>query len=237
MSEKHKQKMKAVGFDYGNTLTWSGKPLNWQQFYPEALTAALQTTGADITPEKLQAGAIILLKYNTRVNNREWEVTSDTIFTELFAAWGITTQSTLKPAKDAFYSFFFTKTEVFPETESVLKELKKKNIKIGVLSNTAYGADKEYLIGSTPQINQYYDVCLASTEVGFRKPHAAGFLQLLQALQVQADDCLFVGDEPVDVIGANKTGMVSVLINRSGEKRDYGQKYTISSLTEILELV
>ena len=59
----------------------------------------------------------------------------------------------------------------------------------------------------------------------------------MQALQVQAGDCLFVGDEPVDVIGANKAGMVSVLINRSGEKRDYGQKYTVNSLTEILELV
>jgi putative hydrolase of the HAD superfamily len=229
--------IKAVGFDYGNTLTWSGMPLNWQQFYPEALTAALQTAGSAITSENLLAGEKILLKYNTRVNNRDWAVTSDTVFKELFAAWGITALSALKPAKDAFYSFFFTKTEVYPETESVLKELKKKNIKIGVLSNTAYGADKEYLIGSTPQINQYYDVCLASTEVGFRKPHTAGFLQLLQALQVQAGDCLFVGDEPVDVIGANKAGMISVLINRSGEKRDYGQKYTISSLQDILKLV
>jgi putative hydrolase of the HAD superfamily len=229
--------MKAVGFDYGNTLTWSGMPLNWRQFYPEALTAALKAADVNITPEKLQAGEKILLKYNTRVNNRDWEVTSDTVFRELFAAWGITARSGLQPAKDTFYSFFFTKTEVYPETESVLKELKKKNIKIGVLSNTAYGADKEYLIGSTPQINQYFDVCLASTEVGFRKPHTKGFLQLLQALQVPAGDCLFVGDEPVDIIGANKTGMISVLINRSGEKRDYGQKYTVSSLTEILKLV
>ena len=229
--------IKAVGFDYGNTLTWSGMPLNWKDFYREALTATLAVTDSGINPDKLGAGEKILFKYNTRVNNRDWEVTSDTVFKELFAAWGIADISLLKPAKDAFYSFFFTKTQVYPETESVLKELKKKNIKIGVLSNTAYGADKEYLIGSTPQINQYYDVCLASTEVGFRKPHTAGFLQLLQALQVQAGDCLFVGDEPVDVIGANKAGMISVLINRSGEKRDYGQKYTISSLQDILKLV
>ena len=211
--------------------------MNWQQFYPAALTATLKAAGVNITPEKLQAGEKVLFKYNTRVNNRDWEITSDTVFTELFAAWGITAPSGLQPAKDAFYSFFFTKTEVYPEAESVLKELKKKNIKIGVLSNTAYGADKEYLIGSTPQINQYFDVCLASTEVGFRKPHTAGFLQLLRALQVQAADCLFVGDEPVDVIGANKTGMVSVLINRSSEKHDYGQKHTVSSLTEILKLI
>jgi putative hydrolase of the HAD superfamily len=229
--------IKAVGFDYGNTLTSSGMPLNWQQFHPEALTAVLAATNSGINPDKLAAGEKILFKYNTRVNERDYEVTSETVFTELFSAWGIADISLLKPAKDAFYSFFFTKTEVYPETESVLKELKKQNIKIGVLSNTAYGADKEYLIGSTPQINQYYDACLASTDVGFRKPHTAGFLQLLQAMQVQAGDCLFVGDEPVDVIGANKTGMISVLINRSGEKRDYGQKYTVSSLTEILELV
>jgi len=213
--------IRAVAFDYGNTLTWSGMPLNWQQFYPAALTAALKAADVNITPAKLQAGAKILLKYNTRVNERDWEVTSDTVFTELFEQWGITARSALQPAKDAFYSFFFTKTEVYPEAESVLKELKKKNIKIGVLSNTAYGADKEYLIGSTPQINQYFDVFLASTEVGFRKPHTKGFLQLLRALQVPAGECLFVGDEPVDVIGANKTGMVSVLINRSTEKHDY----------------
>ena len=229
--------IKAVGFDYGNTLTWSGMPLNWKDFYREALTATLAVTDSGINPDKLGAGEKILFKYNTRVNERDWEVTSYTVFTELFAAWGIADTSLLKPAKDAFYSFFFTKTEVYPETETVLKELKKKNIKIGVLSNTAYGADKEYLIGSTPQINRYFDVCLASMEVGFRKPHPAGFLQLLQVLQVQAGDCLFVGDEPVDVIGANKTGMVSVLINRSTEKRDYGQKYTINSLIEVLKLV
>jgi putative hydrolase of the HAD superfamily len=229
--------IKAVGFDYGNTLTDSALPMNWKDFYREALTAVLAATNSGINPDKLAAGEKILFKYNTRVNERDWEVTSDTVFTELFSAWGIADLSLLKPAKDAFYSFFFTKTEVYPETESVLKELKKQNIKIGLLSNTAYGADKEYLIGSTPQINQYYDACLASTDVGFRKPHTAGFLQLLQAMQVQAVDCLFVGDEPVDVIGANKTGMISVLINRSGEKRDYGQKYTVSSLTEILELV
>jgi putative hydrolase of the HAD superfamily len=229
--------MKAVAFDYGNTLTLSGMPLNWKDFYREALTAALAAAGSEINPDKLATGEKILFKYNTRVNERDYEVTSDMVFTDLFQAWGITDISLLKPAKDTFYSFFFTKTEVYPETETVLKELKKKNIKIGVLSNTAYGADKEYLIGRTPQINQYFDACLASTEVGFRKPHVKGFRQLLQMLQVQAEDCLFVGDEPVDVIGANKAGMVSVLINRSGEKLDYGQKYTINSLTDILKLI
>jgi len=235
--ERHKHQLKAVAFDYGNTLTSSGMPQNCQQFYAEALTAVLKTADCVVTPEKLQAGEKILLKYNTRVNERDWEVTSDTIFTELFAAWGIADLSLLKPAKDTFYSFFFNKTEVYPETESVLKELIEKNIKIGVLSNTAYGADREYLIGSTPQINRYFDVFLASAEVGFRKPHTSGFLILIQSLGVHAEDCLFVGDEPADIIGANRVGMISVLINRGSDKYDYGQKYTINSLGDLLKLV
>ena len=94
--------------------------MNWKDFYREALTAALKAADANITPEKLQAGEKVLFKYNTRVNQRDWEVTSDTVFSELFTAWGIADISLLKPAKDAFYSFFVTKTGVYPETESVL---------------------------------------------------------------------------------------------------------------------
>ena len=229
--------IKAVAFDYGNTLTDSGVPLNWQKFYPEALTAALKAADSAVTPEKLLAGEKILLKYNTRVNEREYEVTSDTIFTGLFREWGIADLSGFKLSKDAFYSFFIRKTEIYPETESVLKELKSKNIKLGVLSNTAYGADKEYLLAGTPGLVQYFDVVLTSTEVGFRKPHMKGFLQLIGELKVNAADCLFIGDEPVDVIGANRVGMISVLINRGNDKRDYGQKYTMNSLTDILKLV
>lgn len=36
---------------------------------------------------------------------------------------------------------------------------------------------------------------------------------------------------------ANKVGMISVLINRSGDRSDYGQIYTIISLRDVLNLV
>ena len=81
-------------------------PLNWKDFYREALTAALAATDSGINPDKLAAGEKILFKYNTRVNERDWEVTSDTVFADLFQAWGIADLSLLKSAKDAFYSFF-----------------------------------------------------------------------------------------------------------------------------------
>ena len=229
--------IKAVGFDYGNTLTDSGMPMNWKDFYREALTAVLAVTNSGINPDKLAAGEKILFKYNTRVNERDYEVNSDTVFADLFQAWGIADLSLLKPAKDAFYPSFFNRTELYPETESVLRELKNKHFKLGVLSDTAYGADKEYLLNGIPPIKQYFKVILASTDVGFRKPHTKGFLQLIKELNVETADCFFVGDEPKDIIGANRVGMISVLVNRNNEKLDYGQKYIINSLTDILKLV
>jgi len=229
--------MKAVAFDFGNTLASSGLPLNWQNFYRDALTAVLTVTDSDINPNKLQDGEKILLKYNTRVNEREYEVTSDTIFNDLFQAWDIADLSMFKVAKDAFFPFFFRRTEPYPETESVLKELKSKNIRIGVLTDTAYGADKEYLTDRIPDLMRYFDVFLSSTDVGFRKPNVKGYLQLAKELKVKGEECLFVGDEPKDVIGANKVEMISVLVNRNNDKREYGQKYTVNSLRDILNLI
>jgi putative hydrolase of the HAD superfamily len=229
--------MKAVVFDFGNTLASSGLPLNWQIFYREALSAVLSVAGTEISSPNLQAGEKILLKYNTRVNERDYEISADTIFTELFNEWNINGLSALKPAKDAFYSYFSKKTELYPETESILKELKNKNIKIGVLTDTAYGADTEYLTASIPGLLPYIDVFLSSTDVGYRKPNVKGYLQIIKEFKIQPAEFLFVGDEHKDIIGANKVNMVSVLVNRSNEKVDYGQKYTVNSLIDILELI
>jgi putative hydrolase of the HAD superfamily len=179
--------MKAVAFDFGNTLASSGLPLNWEEFYRDALTTVLAVVNSDINPIKLQAGEKILLKYNTRVNDREYEVYSDTIFSELFREWGITDLSNFRRAKDTFFSFFLRKTVLYPETEWVLKELKSRNIKVGVLTDTAYGADKEYLINGVSNLMQYIDVFLASTDVGFRKPNTKGYFQLAKELCVKLD--------------------------------------------------
>jgi putative hydrolase of the HAD superfamily len=229
--------MKAVLFDFGNTLASSGLPLNWQEFYRDALTKTLGTLGINADLRKMQVGEKVLLKYNTRVNPREYEVSSDMIFNELFREWGTKDSTKVNKAKDSFYSFFLGRSELYPDTEPTLKELKKRNLKIGVLTDTAYGADKEYLISGVPDIIQYIDFFLASTDVGFRKPNSKGYFQLVKELNTNAADCMFVGDEEKDIIGANMAGMISVLIDRNDSKVDYGQRFTIKSLEDILKII
>lgn len=48
---------------------------------------------------------------------------------------------------------------------------------------------------------------------------------------------IFIGDEEKDIIGAKKLGIVSALINRSKEIKDFGQDYTLESLSGIFSIL
>jgi len=229
--------IKAVLFDFGNTLLKSNFPLSWQDSYRNAITDILQSIGEEASHERIRAGEEILLKYNTRVNPREYEVTADEIFTEMFGLWGIGGSGGIRTAKDTFASFFMRESELYEDTIPVMKKLKAKDIRMGILTNTAYGLDREYLARDAVEIMPFLGAFLTSTEVGFRKPNTAGYSRLVGELGVNPADCLFVGDEEVDVAGANASGMISVLIDRNGKGHRYGQIHTIRSLYDIMELV
>ena len=72
--------------------------------------------------------------------------------------------------------------------------------------------------------------------MGYRKPNAQGFKELSKKLGVSESEMMFIGDESKDIIGANNTGMLSVLINRENEEVNYGQKNTIKTLAELLDI-
>ena len=50
------------------------------------------------------------------------------------------------------------------------------------------------------------------------------------------DKMAFVGDEKKDVECAKNARAIAVLINRSGEEKNYGQDYTIRRLDELLDI-
>ena len=212
-------------------------PLNWQEFYREAIIDILSNIGLDVNPDRIRNGEDVLLKYNTRVNPREHEVDSNTIFSELFSRWGIDDPRKIKTGKDTFASFFMKHSELYSDSVTLLRELKKMGLKIGVLTNVAYGMDKEYMIRDIAEMSQYIDIFLTSTEIGFRKPNTRGYHELAKKLGINVTECMFVGDEEVDIEGANASGMVSVLIDRDGHNNQYGQVYTVRTLCDILELI
>jgi putative hydrolase of the HAD superfamily len=231
--------IKAIGFDIGHTLVKYNSPLNWKSLYPDALRKVLYDCRIDKTDNKMELAIRVLSKYNTRENPREYEVSSDRIFKEIFDVWGEPYEpyDGIIAAKNAFYGFFQADAVCFDDTVEVLDKLTASGIHIGFLTDVAYGMDNEYALADIAPIRSYFDIGFTSVDVGFRKPNTAGYKMLLAAFHLTPSQMLYVGDEEKDIAGANDTGITSVLINRSGEERYWGQKYTIRNLCELEELL
>lgn len=133
--------------------------------------------------------------------------------------------------------FFLADAEPYPEAIDTMKKLKQYGIKIGVLTDVAYGMDNVFSLEDISVLSDLIDVAITSVDVGYRKPNSAGYLKLLDSLGIYPNDMIFIGDEEKDIIGAKKLGIVSALINRSKEIKDFGQDYTLESLSGIFSIL
>jgi len=228
--------IKAVSFDIGHTLVRYNNPLNWKSLYEPALKRVFEKCSIDLSDEGLKKATDILSKYNTRENPREIEVTSETIFNEILCAWG-QQHDKLDIARETFYSFFQADAVCYDDAMPILRDLRLEGVKIGALTDVAYGMDNSFSLQDIAAIHQYFDLVLTSIDVGYRKPNITGFSMLLKAFNVLPSQMIYVGDEQKDIIGANSIGIISVLIDRNNSSPSWGQKHTVHSLSDICGLV
>lgn len=230
--------IKAIGFDIGQTLINYNKPLSWKSLFPAALEKVFANCQIEMTQSGLEAAIGVLSKYNTRENYREVEVSSDIIFKEIFDAYRIDyNQINTTLAKESFYGFFQADAACFDDAKQALAGLAAKNISMGFLTDVAYGMDNIYSLRDISEIRGYFAVGFTSVDIGFRKPNITGFKKLLEAFDVSPTHTMYVGDEEKDIIGANAAGIISVLINRSGEAKNWGQNFTINNLNKVFTLM
>ena len=69
--------IKAIIFDIGQTLTYYPIPLNWSKLYRPAFETVSEKLSIAILEEEYAHIGSVLTKYNTRINPREIEVSSD----------------------------------------------------------------------------------------------------------------------------------------------------------------
>lgn len=225
--------IKAVVFDIGQTLVNYSKPLNWSQLYRPAFENIAEQCGYTFSENQYQHACSILTKYNTRIHPRDYEVSSNQIFTEIVSGMGIPVEE-LEQVKFHFYTYFRQDASLFPEVEETLRTLSDKGILLGTLSDVAYGMDNIYALEDISSIIKYIDFPLTSNDVGYRKPCAKGLLLLAEKMK---EDIAFVGDEEKDMLCAINAGALPILINRKNDNKNYGQDLTIHSLAELLTIV
>ncbi len=227
---------KTVVFDIGRTLIGYNKPLNWSSLYRPALEHIAIKCRLNLDEEDYQRAISVLTKYNTRINPREYEVSSTQIFSEILNSINVPLEK-LEQIKHCFYSYFRRDSTTYPEVASVLKELSDRKIILATLSDVPYGMDNSYVLDDISSIIQYINYPYTSNDVGYRKPSVVGLKVLSERMHVDISEIVFVGDEEKDMICANNAGAYAVLINRDNTIKEYGQAREIHSLTELLDFV
>jgi len=97
-------------------------------------------------------------------------------------------------------------SRVMPGMPELLEEL-HKNYRLGILSNTS---NFESVAPIRWGIAPYFDAAVYSWQVGSAKPDAKIFEAALQALDVEAADCLFIDDTLENVEAARVFGMQAI---------------------------
>jgi len=230
--------IRAVGFDLGETLTYyPGVPLNWQPLYRPALTAMAQACDVTATNPMLDVGEFTLARYNTRLYPRREEVSFRQIMASIFAAWGVPSPTNADAAEEAFFGFFQHQVAVYDDVLPALQDLRRRDMAAGLLTDVPYGMGGRFVARDIAPFAEHLDVWFTSVFVEVRKPDPEGFETLMSALDVWRDEMIYVGNEEKNVVGANRAGLRSVLIDREGTGRSYGQWRTICSLSELAGLL
>lgn len=91
-------------------------------------------------------------------------------------------------------------------------ELKENDIKLVILSNSP----------DRIKIAKIADLLNVSYFIFGRKPSSVGFIKAKKHLNLSVDNIAVIGDQIfTDVLGANRVGMLSILVNPLQEKLDY----------------
>jgi putative hydrolase of the HAD superfamily len=138
----------------------------------------------------------------------------------------------------SYFQIWEPHTFTDPEAAPLLRELRRRNIRTGVLSNTLWPRSMHEECLLRDEVLDLIDGAVFSSEIPWCKPHPEAFRAAMAA--VGEDDpasCVFVGDRPYDdVHGAKGVGMRAVLIP-NGDVPAYAGAVPDAVITRLSELL
>jgi phosphoglycolate phosphatase len=98
---------------------------------------------------------------------------------------------------DVYQKHCMNKTRPYENTGRMLQELSASGIQLGVLSNKADGFTRQMVAHYFPQVN-FFRV-YGKREGVPQKPDPSAVLEILEAMSIQAEEAVFVGDSLIDM--------------------------------------
>ena len=126
----------------------------------------------------------------------------------------------------------------YPEVGEVLKNLKKKNVKLAILSNGTPALLNELV--QSNDLKDFFDDLFSIESVKIYKPDSKVYDLPVQKYKVKPKDITFLSANTWDVSGAGNYGFNSIWVNRSNDifdNLDFKPKNEINNLTQLLDLI
>lgn len=101
-------------------------------------------------------------------------------------------------------------TKIFHGIHDMLDDLKALGIQMSIVTNKGRGGLEHGL--DMFDLNGYFDVCLAKTDVEYKKPHPEGLLKVMAYYGAKAEEVLFVGDSIHDIECGKNAGVDTALV-------------------------
>jgi putative hydrolase of the HAD superfamily len=196
----------AVIFDWGGTLT------PWHTIDQDELWRAVCAPHCD---EAQVTDTVAVLRsaegYFWEISEREQRSAT---LDQVFARAGVEPSEAFL---DGYFRAWEPHTLTDPDAAEVMRDLRRRGIKIGVLSNTMWPRARHERIFTRDGLLDLIDGAVYSSEIPWTKPHPEAFRAAMAAVGVtRPQDAVYVGDRPFDdVHGAHEAGMGTVLIPHS----------------------
>jgi len=228
--------IKAVLFDMGNTLVKYDYGLPEEVFQRVLFSLGISRSLDDIKKAFLnaekEAEDINLLVSMGKIKRDEfWHQWDSLVLKHL----GIAEHEKL--AKSFTHSKWmdFVDSTLYPEAKEVLLELKRRGLKVGLISN-GYEEEIDLVLEKADLEKATFDIIVGVDTIKKAKPNPDIFRYAISKLDVKPEETIFVGDNvEADYKGAEKAGIHALLIDRT-EKQQSDLK-TIKNLKEILSQI
>jgi len=203
------KRLRAVLFDVDFTLAKPGPLLG-----PEGYRTAGARHGLDLDPGRYdvaRAAAIEDLEHHPELEHDEeiWIRFTEDIVRGMGGEGASVSALAIEIVNAWEHS---TNFELYEDAPPVLRELRRRGLKIGLVSNTSRDLGR-----FVDTFSLDVDAMVASGAHGKVKPDPSIFLAVLEQLDVEPGEAVMVGDSPGDdVEGARSIGMRAFLLDREG---------------------
>ena len=126
----------------------------------------------------------------------------------------------------------------YPEVKKVLEDLKKKDLKLAILSNGTPSLLNELV--KSNDLNSLFDDLFSIEEVKIYKPDNRVYELPVKKYKIPPKEITFLSANTWDVSGGGNFGFNSVWVNRNKshfDNLDYKPKYEIGNLTQLLDII